>query len=321
MGNKENVLKDLLSTDLDSIVEAGKQKEKTKKKRSIGIVVLASMCLVVTGTLIYTRFLPANQGSKNEQPTAETENFEGQAALDLEKDSPDSTEGETILPEMSDKVQQEEPTEELPQVEKTEKEPGAVAEKKAIQQETAEDFPVHETTQVVVPEKVFPTTISISPNEITTRVLYTPQLAVTLSPENTTETDLTWTSSNMDVATVYASGLVLAGSVGETTITVTTVNGLTATCKVVVEESVFPDSIAMKETSFTMKVGEAHAMEVIYAPESTTERGGTWESSNTAVATVDGKGVVRAVGEGISVITHRMTWKSLSTSCEVTVTP
>lgn len=58
------------------------------------------------------------------------------------------------------------------------------------------------------------------------------QLNATLYPEDVTETNLTWSSSDQEVAVVDATGLVRARFAGIATITVTTTNGLTATCKV-----------------------------------------------------------------------------------------
>ena len=63
------------------------------------------------------------------------------------------------------------------------------------------------------------------------------QLTVTISPENAnTDTLVTWTSSNEDVATVSTSGLVTAKSVGTTTIIATTENGKTSQYIINVEE-------------------------------------------------------------------------------------
>jgi uncharacterized protein YjdB len=61
------------------------------------------------------------------------------------------------------------------------------------------------------------------------------QLTAIITPSDATNTNVTWTSSNSDVATVDADGKVKAVSAGTAIITVTTEqNGYTATCKVVV---------------------------------------------------------------------------------------
>ncbi len=61
-------------------------------------------------------------------------------------------------------------------------------------------------------------------------------LIATISPDNATNKNVSWTSSNSSVASVSSDGNVIANNVGEATITATSENGnKTATCYVVVE--------------------------------------------------------------------------------------
>jgi hypothetical protein len=61
------------------------------------------------------------------------------------------------------------------------------------------------------------------------------QLTETVAPEDATNRSVTWESSDTDIATVSASGLVTAVADGTATITVTTVDGSkTATCAITV---------------------------------------------------------------------------------------
>ena len=60
------------------------------------------------------------------------------------------------------------------------------------------------------------------------------RLEVTFTPENTTETTLTWSSSDESIVTVDDNGIVTAASVGTADITATAENGKTATCRVTV---------------------------------------------------------------------------------------
>lgn len=60
------------------------------------------------------------------------------------------------------------------------------------------------------------------------------RLEVTFTPENTTETTLTWSSSDGSIVTVDGNGIVTAVSVGTADITATAENGNTATCNVTV---------------------------------------------------------------------------------------
>lgn len=65
------------------------------------------------------------------------------------------------------------------------------------------------------------------------------QLTATISPENASNMNVSWASSNEEIATVDENGLVKAIAAGEATITVKTENGsFTATCTVSVKEPV-----------------------------------------------------------------------------------
>lgn len=80
------------------------------------------------------------------------------------------------------------------------------------------------------------------------------------------------------------------------------------------------ESIALDRTSATMSVGGADVTLVAtVSPENASDKSYSWESDNTAAATVSG-GVVHAVGEGTAHITVRTTDGNKTAQCTVTVT-
>ncbi|MBQ1729221.1 MAG: S-layer homology domain-containing protein, partial [Oscillospiraceae bacterium] len=64
----------------------------------------------------------------------------------------------------------------------------------------------------------------------------TVKVAVNAVPKEIENVSYTYTSADTNIATVDEEGNIKGIAVGETTVTVTTVNGLTASCKVIVEE-------------------------------------------------------------------------------------
>ena len=79
------------------------------------------------------------------------------------------------------------------------------------------------------------TGVSLDKTELSLTVGGTETLTATITPDNATNKNLTWSSDDTSVATVDASGLVTAVSAGTATITVTTEDGAkTATCTVTV---------------------------------------------------------------------------------------
>ncbi len=114
----------------------------------------------------------------------------------------------------------------------------------------------------------------------------------------------TWTSSNTGVATVTAAGVVTGVSAGTATITYTTTS---TGCYATMVVTVTPLPSAITGTT-TLCVGSTSTL-------SDATAGGTWTSSNTAVATISATGVVTAVASGTTTITY-----SLGGACVVTIT-
>lgn len=73
--------------------------------------------------------------------------------------------------------------------------------------------------------------ISVSASNIDLTIGYNEQLSASVEPANTTDKSVHWTSSNNDIATV-SNGVIAGKKEGEVTITASTVNGKTASCKV-----------------------------------------------------------------------------------------
>ncbi|MCI8363465.1 MAG: family 43 glycosylhydrolase [Eubacterium sp.] len=92
-------------------------------------------------------------------------------------------------------------------------------------------------------EKTVPVeTISLSASQLTILAGQSSQLTATVGPENATNKELTWTSSNEDVAIVAVDGKFTALKAGETTITAQSQDGtgIQASCHVVVTAPVVP---------------------------------------------------------------------------------
>lgn len=160
------------------------------------------------------------------------------------------------------------------------------------------------------------TDIRLNKTKLNLELGETTQLLANVSPADVTDNSVTWSTSNEAVATVDANGVVTAVGGGNCTVTATTHNGLTATCNVTVKQ--LPESISFTESAIAIGIGESHSLEVVFNPENTTERGLTWSSSNTTIATVNNAGEVTGKGAGKAVITAKTT-NGLTATCNVTV--
>jgi len=111
----------------------------------------------------------------------------------------------------------------------------------------------------------------------------------------------TWSSSNTTVATAGSAGVISGASIGTASIIYTLGAGCTASTTVSVISGPSPISgVPTTCPGFTTPLSDGIP-------------GGTWESSNTVIATVSTSGTVTGVATGTSTITY-----SLSSGCAVT---
>jgi uncharacterized protein YjdB len=142
-------------------------------------------------------------------------------------------------------------------------------------------------------------------------------LSATVTPDNATNKNVSWSSSNSSVATVD-NGKVTAVKVGTATITVKTEDGgKTATCEIIVK-SIPVEGVTLDKTSIEITEGEEIRLTATVTPDNATNKNVSWSSSNSSVATVD-NGKVTAVKAGTATITVRTEDGGKTASCEVTV--
>ncbi|MBO4548664.1 MAG: Ig-like domain-containing protein, partial [Abditibacteriota bacterium] len=149
---------------------------------------------------------------------------------------------------------------------------------------------------------------------------YERNLTATVIPEDAENRQVTWSSSNTSVAEVSSAGRVTAKSPGSAVITVKTVQGgYTAKCRVTVRRFVPVTEVALDVSKLTLKVGETRTLKATVYPADASQQTVRWMSTDTAVATVDTKGNVKAVGEGTAKIKVKTADGSFTASCKVTV--
>lgn len=129
------------------------------------------------------------------------------------------------------------------------------------------------------------------------------KLTATVSPSNATDKRVTWSVDGNAVS--VSDGKVKALEVGESTVTVTTVNGgKTASCKVEVIERVPVISVSVYPfVKLGVSVGSKFKLTAIITPDNATDKSVIWKSSKESVAVVDSEGNVTVVGDGVVTIT------------------
>ena len=186
----------------------------------------------------------------------------------------------------------------------------------------SEDSGVNAKCEITVKEKVISvtriflnkTSLSLTEGEEFT-------LEATVTPDNATNKEVSWTSDNDAVATVSAEGVVKALKAGTANIKVTSKDsGVSAKCEITVKEKVISvTGIALNKTSLSLTEGEEFTLEATVTPDNATNKEVTWTSDNEAVATVSAEGVVKAIKVGTANITATTVDQGKSASCAVVV--
>ena len=187
---------------------------------------------------------------------------------------------------------------------------------------TTEDGGRTATCAIIVnPATVSVIGITLNQQSATILIGDTLRLIPTITPANATNQNITWTSSNITIATVNSNGVVTAISAGTAMITATTQDGnRTATCAVMVTTSAVT-GVTLNQTTASLFAGETVTLVPTILPENATNKNVTWSSNNPAVATVSSSGIVTAVSVGTATITVTTQDGNRTATCVVTVSP
>ncbi|MDR2916649.1 MAG: Ig-like domain-containing protein [Tannerella sp.] len=145
-------------------------------------------------------------------------------------------------------------------------------------------------------------------------------ISATVTTTDGSKPVVSWSSSNIQIASVDDKGVVTAVGVGEAIITATAGNK-SAICTVTVtpaSEQEIVTAIVLSKTSLTLMTGGFDAISATVTTTDGSKPAVAWVSSNAQVASVDGSGNIAAEGVGEAIITA--TAGNKSATCTVTVT-
>lgn len=173
----------------------------------------------------------------------------------------------------------------------------------------------------VVEEEIRVESIKLSRNQLILKEGEFENLITTIEPENATNKNVTWTSSNPNVAEVDSNGKVLAKSEGLSLITAKTQDGYkTATCEVTVTKVVKPVmSVSLNKNTLTLNENESETLVATINPVDADNRNVTWRSTNTRIADVDSNGRVTAKEPGKTTIVVTTEYGAKIATCDVIV--
>lgn len=145
----------------------------------------------------------------------------------------------------------------------------------------------------------------------------TRQLQVKITPSDTTNKNVQWTSSNNSVATVDSNGVVTSKNSGSTIITATTHNELKTEFFIEVETSV--TNITLNSNEINLNTGGTFKLDATVNPSNASNKNIKWISANESIATVDQSGNVTADVAGTTYISAVSADGKVVATCTVNV--
>lgn len=164
------------------------------------------------------------------------------------------------------------------------------------------------------------TGVTISQTELVLAINTTTPLKATVTPDNATNKNVTWSSSNTAVATVDAMGNVTSVAEGNAKIKVTTVDGeYSAECAVTVKDGIAVTGLTLSAPEIEVAVNAKSTLIATVTPENAVDKTVKWSSDNPLIANVDSNGVVTGIAEGQTKIKATTSDGKFSAECTVVV--
>ncbi len=183
------------------------------------------------------------------------------------------------------------------------------------------------TINVQADAPVLVSSISLDKTSATVKPGDTVTITATVLPADATNKSVTWTVSDSGIATIADNGNVVTVrgvKNGSVTVTAKAVDGSgqSAACTVTVQADapVLVSSISLDQTSATIGPKGTVTLKATVVPENATNKGVTWTTSDSSVATVSTTGVVTGLKPGTAKITATaVDGSGKSATCTITV--
>ena len=159
--------------------------------------------------------------------------------------------------------------------------------------------------------------VSLDKSEVTINEGQTVQLSLNVEPKDFTD-EVSWKSTDTNIATVNENGLVNAKNNGTAKIKIM-VGEQTVYCTVTVVQPV--TDVYLNKDSLALEALENYQLKAEVYPEEADNKELEWTSSNEKVAIVDQTGCISALTKGVTTITAKAKdGSNVSCQCVVTVT-
>ena len=160
--------------------------------------------------------------------------------------------------------------------------------------------------------------VTVSPQQATIIEGATQLVTAEVSPADASDTSVSWSSSDTNIATVDANGLITAIAAGDATITVTTNDGdYTASSSITVLRPVA--GVTVNPNTVELEEGDTQLVTAEVSPADASDTSVSWSSSDTNIATVNSNGTISGIAAGTATITVTTTDGDFTAEVMVTI--
>lgn len=165
---------------------------------------------------------------------------------------------------------------------------------------------------------ISPTSLNLNYHELTLQIGESDLLAASVEPSNATDITINWESSDANIVTVDANGMVTAISIGEAIIKAVINNfEVYDQCRVTVSP-INVTGIRCQESAKILRGGSVK-IEAAVIPENATDNSITWYSIKPEIATISDGGVVTGVTNGTTYVIAKTNDGGYEGSCRIEV--
>lgn len=162
------------------------------------------------------------------------------------------------------------------------------------------------------------TSLDLDYTNITLKLNEQFRLTAAILPEDASNKNVIWSSSDTNVVTVSDTGMVTAVGSGSATILAKSEDsGATSMCNVTVYQPV--TSLVISSETMSIRKGREFWLNVTALPENAMNKEVVWSSNDETIATVDKNGKVTTLEAGSCVITATSVDSGVTAKCTVTV--
>lgn len=175
--------------------------------------------------------------------------------------------------------------------------------------------------KVIVEAKYIPvSTLKLSETSVNIHKGENKQLTATISPNDATNKNIIWSSSDESIAKVDANGRITAIEIGNTTITASIENEkIKSTCDVFVE-AISVEGICLSAKTIMLMEDDQEQLSYEITPNNADDKSVTWTIDDPSIANIDENGIITAIKRGETIITIKTNDGGYTDQCAIKVT-